>query len=82
VFTVARMSYIGKNISSSAIWVMEKFRMMPSGTYDVTENMKTAGDAIVKGGQTKLFTPMMLFVAKKKVSHTFDVKVRADNQAE
>ena len=41
---------------------------MPAGTYDVTENMKTAGDAIVRGGQTKLFTPMMLFVAKKKVS--------------
>lgn len=39
--------------------------MMPAGTYDVTENMKTAGDAIVRGGQTKLFTPMMLFVAKK-----------------
>jgi sterol 24-C-methyltransferase len=59
------MSYIGKNISSSAIWVMEKLRMMPAGTYDVTENMKTAGDALVKGGQTKLFTPMMLFVVKK-----------------
>jgi sterol 24-C-methyltransferase len=55
------MSYVGKNISSSAIWVMEKLRMMPAGTYD----MKTAGDAIVRGGQTKLFTPMMLFVAKK-----------------
>lgn len=49
--------------------------MMPAGTYDVTENMKTAGDAIVKGGQTKLFTPMMLFVAKK-VSRSFDLNDR------
>ena len=59
------MSYIGKNISSTAIWCMEKLRMMPAGTYDVTEHMKTSQDALVKGGQTKLFTPMMLFVAKK-----------------
>lgn len=65
MFTVARMSYIGKNISSTAIWCMEKLRMMPAGTYDVTEHMKTSQDALVKGGQTKLFTPMMLFVAKK-----------------
>lgn len=49
--------------------------MMPAGTYDVTENMKTAGDAIVKGGQTKLFTPMMLFVAKK-VSRSFGISDR------
>ena len=49
--------------------------MMPAGTYDVTENMKTAGDAIVKGGQTKLFTPMMLFVAKK-VSRSFGINDR------
>lgn len=62
------MGTIGKNVSSTAIWLMEKLRMMPAGTYDVTENMKTAQDALVKGGQMKLFTPMMLFVSKKKVS--------------
>ena len=56
--------------------------MMPAGTYDVTENMKTAGDAIVRGGQTKLFTPMMLFVAKKKVSYNTLIMDRADMQAE
>lgn len=44
---------------------MEKLRMMPAGTYDVTETMKISQYALVKGGQTKLFTPMMLFVAKK-----------------
>lgn len=76
------MSYVGKNISSSAIWVMEKLRMMPAGTYDVTENMKTAGDAIVRGGQTKLFTPMMLFVAKKKVCLISKSWADADMQAE
>jgi len=56
--------------------------MMPAGTYDVTENMKTAGDAIVRGGQTKLFTPMMLFVAKKKVSYDLPDVDGANMQAE
>lgn len=65
MFTVFRMGTIGKNLSSSAIWIMEKLRMMPAGTYDVTETMKISQYALVKGGQTKLFTPMMLFVAKK-----------------
>ena len=55
--------------------------MMPAGTYDVTENMKTAGDAIVRGGQTKLFTPMMLFVAKK-VSYNVFGGDEVDIQAE
>lgn len=76
MFTVARMSYVGKNISSTAIWFMEKFRMMPAGTYDVTEHMKTSQDALVKGGQTKLFTPMMLFVAKK-VGQSYNMQVSA-----
>jgi sterol 24-C-methyltransferase len=50
------MTKIGRNISSSAIWAMEKLRLMPAGTYEVTENMKTSADALVAGGQHKLFT--------------------------
>ncbi|KAF8257130.1 hypothetical protein EI94DRAFT_1818911 [Lactarius quietus] len=38
--------------------VLEFFRFVPKGTWEVGETLHIAGDALVKGGQTKLFTPM------------------------
>lgn len=44
---------------------MEKLHMVPKGTYQIGEDLKVAGNALVLGGQTKLFTPMLLWVARK-----------------
>lgn len=44
---------------------MERVGLAPKGTHDMGESLKIAADALVAGGQAKLFTPMMLFVAKK-----------------
>ncbi|KAF5357246.1 hypothetical protein D9756_006668 [Leucocoprinus leucothites] len=63
--TVWRMSWSGKLVSHNAIRLMEWFGILPKGTYDVSESLKVAADALVKGGQSKLFTPMYLVVSRK-----------------
>lgn len=52
--TVWRMSWSGKLVSHNAIRVMEWFGVLPKGTYDVSESLKVAADALVKGGQAKV----------------------------
>ncbi|KAI6044022.1 S-adenosyl-L-methionine-dependent methyltransferase [Pisolithus marmoratus] len=56
-FTVWRMSWSGKLVTHTAIRVMEFVGLAPKGTFE--------GEALVKGGQAKLFTPMYLAVCRK-----------------
>ncbi|KAG8963360.1 Delta(24)-sterol C-methyltransferase [Tulasnella sp. 419] len=64
-FTVFRTSKFGRWTTSTGVWFLEKAGVVPKGTYDVGETLKVAADALVKGGQKKLFTPMLLFICKK-----------------
>jgi len=64
-FTVWRMSWSGKLVTHNATRVLEWLGLIPKGTYEVGETLKVAGDALVKGGQTKLFTPMYLVISRK-----------------
>ncbi|ORY23039.1 S-adenosyl-L-methionine-dependent methyltransferase [Naematelia encephala] len=63
--TVFRMSTLGKVITQNTVWGLEKFGLVPKGTYDVGESLKIAATYLVAGGQTKLFTPMALWVCRK-----------------
>lgn len=65
VFTVWRMTSLGKFVTQNGIKVLEKFGVVPKGTFEVGESLKVAADALVEGGQKNLFTPMMLFVSQK-----------------
>lgn len=53
-FTVWRMSWSGKLVTHNVLRLMELFGFVPKGTYDVGESLKVAGDALTKGGQTKV----------------------------
>ncbi|RXW16875.1 hypothetical protein EST38_g8974 [Candolleomyces aberdarensis] len=64
-FTVWRMSWSGKLVTHNVLRVLEMAGVVPKGTHDVGESLKVAGDALVDGGQTKLFTPMYLVVSRK-----------------
>lgn len=58
---VARMTTVGKFFTQNTVWLLEKLGLVPKGTYDVGEALKTAADALVAGGKEKLFTPMREF---------------------
>lgn len=60
-----RMTWVGKVTTQTAVRMLERVGLAPKGTYDVGESLKVAAEALVAGGQAKLFTPMMLFVARK-----------------
>jgi len=63
--TVFRMSTAGKFITHNVLWFLEKLHLVPQGTFAVCETLKEAAVALVKGGRTKLFTPMALFISRK-----------------
>ena len=66
LFTCWRMTWFGKLCTQSMVRVLEFVGLAPKGTFDVGESLKVAADALVAGGQMKLFTPMMLFIAHKR----------------
>lgn len=63
--TCFRMTKAGRYITQTAIGIMETLRLAPKGTQQVGAALETAADALVEGGQLKLFTPMYLAVCKK-----------------
>ncbi|KAG9313574.1 S-adenosyl-L-methionine-dependent methyltransferase [Chiua virens] len=58
-------SWSGKLVTHTCLRLFEMIGLVPKGTWEVCESLKVAGDALVKGGRTKLFTPMYLVVARK-----------------
>ncbi|KAH7890986.1 delta-sterol C-methyltransferase [Phlebopus sp. FC_14] len=65
LMTVWKMSPLGQFTILSIIRMMELLRLAPKGTHEVVEHFKHAIAAYVKGGQTKLFTPQYLVIARK-----------------
>lgn len=63
--TTIRMTKVGRYVTQSAIGLLERLRLAPKGTQQVGAALETAADALVAGGQQKLFTPMYLAVCKK-----------------
>lgn len=60
-----RATHLGMRITQNALWGLEKFRLVPKGTYDVGESLIVAANGLTRGGREKLFTPMMLWVCRK-----------------
>ncbi|KAF8714552.1 putativecycloartenol-C-24-methyltransferase 1, partial [Rhizoctonia solani] len=67
--TVWRMSWSGKLITQTAVKCLEAAGLVPKGTFSVSEALKIASVALVRGGQEKaisqLFTPMYLAISRK-----------------
>ncbi|KAF9012971.1 delta-sterol C-methyltransferase [Hymenopellis radicata] len=60
-----RTSTSGKFVTHNGLSLLEFLRIIPKGTKAVCDELKVAGDALTKGGQTKLFTPMYLAICRK-----------------
>ncbi|KAF8518359.1 delta-sterol C-methyltransferase [Hysterangium stoloniferum] len=65
VFTCWRTSWSGILVTQTVVWLLEKARLAPKGTHDVGEALIVAANSLVEGGQKKLFTPMLLVIARK-----------------
>lgn len=41
-------------LTHNILWLMQLLRLVPQGTWEVGETLKAAGEALVRGGQTKV----------------------------
>lgn len=51
---VWRTSWSGRIVTHTGLGLLEMLGLVPKGTWEVCETLKIAGDALVKGGQTKV----------------------------
>lgn len=63
--TILRMNTWGRAVMHSIFGVLETMRIAPAGTAKTAESLAKGAEALVEGGQRKLFTPMYLMVGKK-----------------
>ncbi|ODV92187.1 hypothetical protein CANCADRAFT_83603 [Tortispora caseinolytica NRRL Y-17796] len=68
LLTVFRVSRIGRLLTTLSVGALEKLRVAPKGSAKVTNALEEAAVNLVRGGEEKIFTPMMLFVARKPAS--------------
>lgn len=64
-YTVFRTSRIGRFFTTELVGLMERFGVAPKGSKQVTGALEDAAVNLVAGGKQKLFTPMMLYIARK-----------------
>ncbi|EDO17649.1 hypothetical protein Kpol_1004p23 [Vanderwaltozyma polyspora DSM 70294] len=63
--TFFRTSHIGRKFTNIMVSTMERIGLAPEGSSKVVTALEEAAVGLVAGGESKLFTPMMLFVARK-----------------
>jgi len=62
-----RMSSLGRLTTHAMISTLEWLHIAPAGSKKVHNILCTAADSLVKGGKMEIFTPMLLFIARKPV---------------
>ncbi|MCY4551982.1 MAG: methyltransferase domain-containing protein [Defluviicoccus sp.] len=64
-FARLRSSAAGRRLTRNALWLLERARVVPRGTTDVSGLLNLAGAAIAEAGRLGIFTPMYFFLARK-----------------
>ena len=65
VFTIVRMTKLGRWAAHGAAGILETLKLAPAGTKKTADSLALAADCLVAGGRDKLFTPMYLMVGRK-----------------
>eukprot|EP01035_Chromulina_nebulosa_P021622 gene21622-27985_t len=61
-----RMSWIGRLVTHSTVWLLELFRIAPNGSTQVSSLLNATALDLVDGGKLEIFTPSYFFLARKK----------------
>ncbi|KAG0684166.1 Delta(24)-sterol C-methyltransferase [Pichia californica] len=68
IMTFIRTSNLGRKVTTFTVGTLEKIGLIPKDSVKVTEALEEAAVYLVKGGEQKLFTPMMLYVVRKPLN--------------
>ena len=55
---------VGRTITNNTLNVLERLKLVPEGTKQVSDFLNAAADALVEGGRRELFTPMYFVLAR------------------
>lgn len=58
-------SKIGRYMTQKFVDTLETVRIAPKGTSKAHQMLSTAADGLARGGETRIFTPMYFFLARK-----------------
>ena len=72
-FAQIKHSRLGRMFTQRMVDVMEFLRVAPKGTSETHKMLCTAADALARGGDTGIFTPMYFFLGRKPL----DAKTKA-----
>lgn len=61
-----RMSKVGRLFMRGVFITLESLSILPKGTLKVSKMLNLTGEAMVRSGDQKLFTPMLFFLARKR----------------
>jgi len=60
-----KLTWLGINLTHFIVWLLEKLHFAPGGITKAHGMLMEAADGLRRGGQTGIFTPCYMFVARK-----------------
>ena len=60
-----RTTFIGRWITHTGVWLLEKTGIAAQGSFSTISILERAGEGVVRGGETGIFTPYFFFLARK-----------------
>ena len=64
-FASFRSSAAGRQLTQSTLWLLERLRLVPRGTTQVSSLLNLAADTIAEAGRLGIFSPMYFILARK-----------------
>lgn len=63
--TAFRTTGLGRMLTRNLVFALETARIAPKGSGRVSSFLERAGDGLVAGGKTGIFTPLFFFLVRK-----------------
>lgn len=60
-----KTTWLGRNITHYAVWLLELLRIAPKGTMSTSSFLKKGADGLVAGGKTGIYTTMFFTLCRK-----------------
>ncbi len=64
-FASIRSSTAGRRLTHGSLWLLERLRLVPRGTTQVSDMLNLAAPSFAEAGRLGIFTPMYFFHARK-----------------
>lgn len=60
-----RTTFLGRWLTRNGVWLLEKVGIAAQGSLATLNILEKAGDGVLRGGETEIFTPYFFFLARK-----------------